>query len=58
MDVLFTYMTSDIGHEETASCHTRGGLDWMSGRISSCKGRLGMGTGCPGRWWSCYPGGI
>lgn len=50
MDVLFSQMTSDIGHEETASCHNRGGLDSMSGRISSCKGWLGNGDRLPRSW--------
>lgn len=33
----------------------RGGLDQIAGRISSQKGWLAFGTGCPGRWQSCYP---
>jgi len=30
----------------------RGGLDWVLGQISSPKGLSGIGTGCPGKWWS------
>lgn len=44
-----------IGREETASRYTTGGLDWMSGRISSRKGELVIATGCPGKWWNCHP---
>lgn len=44
-----------IGCEETASICTRGGLDWISGRVSSQKGWLGIGMGCPGKWWGCHP---
>lgn len=28
--------------------HLDGGLDWLSGKISSPKGWAGIGTGCPG----------
>ena len=41
-----------------ASSCVRGGLDWLSGKISLLKEWSDMGTGSPGRWlsprpWSC-----
>ena len=38
-----------IGCEETASSCARGGLDWVSERISSQKGLLAIGMGRPGK---------
>jgi len=35
-----------------ASSCIRGGLDWMLGKISLMKEWSGIGTGCPGKWWS------
>jgi len=32
---LFSHITSNIGQEEMASRYTRGGLDWVLGKISS-----------------------
>jgi len=31
-----------------------GGLDWILGKISLQKEWSGVGTGCPGQWWSPY----
>ena len=33
----------------------RGGSGWTLGKICSPKEWLGIGTGCPGRWWSHHP---
>jgi len=41
-----------------ASSCTRGGLDWILGKIFLLKEWSGIGTGCPGRWWSHHPGGV
>jgi len=30
-------------------------LDWILGKISLLKERSGIGTGCPGQWWSPHP---
>jgi len=38
-----------------ASSCTRGGLDWILGKISLLKEWSDIGTGCPGRWWSHHP---
>ena len=35
-----------------ASSCIRGGLGWILGKISLLKEWSGIGTGCPGRWWS------
>lgn len=40
------------GQEEMASNSTRGSSGWTPGRISSLEGWLGIGMGCPGKWWS------
>jgi len=37
-----------------ASC-VMGGLDWILGKISLLKEWSGIGTGCPGKWWSHHP---
>ena len=37
-----------------SSCAT-GGLDWISGKISSLKGLSSIGTGCPAKWLSHHP---
>jgi len=44
-----------IGQEETASGFFRGGLDWISRKMSLLKERSGTGPGCPGQWWSPLP---
>jgi len=33
----------------------RGGLDWISGKISSLEEWSDLGPGCPGQWWSPHP---
>jgi len=38
-----------------ASSCVRGGLDLILGKISLLKEWSGIGTGCPGRWWSHHP---
>ena len=38
-----------------ASSCIRGGLDWILGKISLLKEWSGIGTGCPGKWWSHHP---
>lgn len=44
------------GAEETALGCTRGGLDCISGKISSQKGLSSINTSCPGKWtsWRCW----
>jgi len=37
-----------------SSC-VRGGLGWILGKISLLKEWSGVGTGCPGKWWSHHP---
>jgi len=37
-----------------ASC-VRGDLDWILGLKSTLKEWSGIGTGCPGQWWSPHP---
>jgi len=51
---LFSQVTSDRMREIASSC-ARGGLDWMSGKISFLKEWSDIGTGCPGKWWSPHP---
>ena len=38
-----------------ASSCIRGGLHWILGKISFLKEWSGIGTGCPGQWWSPHP---
>ena len=38
-----------------ASSCTRGGLGWISGKISLLKEWPGIGPGCPGQWGSPHP---
>jgi len=38
-----------------ASGCVRGGLGWILGQMSSLREWSGVGTGCPGKWWSCHP---
>jgi len=38
-----------------ASSGARRVLDWLLGRIYSQKEWLGIGTGCPGKWWNHHP---
>ncbi|KAK4829242.1 hypothetical protein QYF61_002507 [Mycteria americana] len=38
-----------------ASGCAKGGLNWLSGKISSLKGLSSIGTGCPGKWLSHHP---
>jgi len=37
-----------------SSC-ARGGLDWISGKISVRKVWSDIGTSCPGKWCSHHP---
>lgn len=37
------------------NCDTWKNSSWLSGRISSLKGLLSIGMGCPGKWWCCHP---
>ena len=41
--------------EEMASSCIIGGLGWILGKISLLKEWSGIGTGCPGKWWSHHP---
>jgi len=34
---------------------SRGDLNWISGKLSLLKEWSGIGTGCPGQWWSHHP---
>ena len=52
---LYHYLKGGCRQEEMASSCSRGGLDWMLGKISSPKGLLSIGTGCPGKWLSHHP---
>jgi len=38
-----------------ASSSVRGGLDWILGKISVLEESSGIGTNCPGKWWSHHP---
>lgn len=38
-----------VGPKEMASNCTRGGSDWLFGKISSPERLLSVGTGCPGK---------
>jgi len=40
--------------ERNSSC-VRGGLDWISGKMSLLKEWSGIRTGCPGKGWSHHP---
>ena len=51
---LFNQVISDRTRGKGSSC-TREGLDWILGSISLQNGLLGIGMGCPGRWWSPHP---
>jgi len=44
-----------IGQEAMASSCIRGGLDWISEKISALKEWSGLGPGCPWQWWSPHP---
>lgn len=44
-----------IGHEETVSSCTRGGLEWSLGRIYLWRAWLGIEMGCPWKWWDPHP---
>jgi len=47
-------LTRDRMRGNASSC-IRGGLVWISGKISLLKKWSGIGTGCPGRWLSDHP---
>jgi len=51
---LFFQVTSDRTRGNGLHC-TRGGLDWILGKISSSKGLSNIATGCPGKWLSHHP---
>jgi len=51
---LFSQLTSNRTRAHGLKLH-QGGLDWMLGKISLLKEWSGIGTGCPGRWWSRHP---
>jgi len=51
---LFSAVTSDRTRQTTSSC-TRGGLDWILGKMFSLKGLSSIGTGCPGKRLSHHP---
>lgn len=59
--VFLTFTVSDALHPITCDLSIsglqlcRGGLDWVSGRVSSWKGWLGTATGCPKKWWYFCP---
>jgi len=38
-----------------ASGFTMPGLDWILGKNSLLEDWSGVGTGCPGQWWSPHP---
>jgi len=44
-----------IGREEMSLSCVREGLDWILAQISLLKEWSGIGTGCPGKWWSHRP---
>ena len=52
---LFSQVISNRTRETMASSCTRGGLDQILGKIASQKEWSGIGTGCPGKWWSPHP---
>ena len=53
--VSLFYQVTEIGQEAMASSCTTGGSGWILGRVFSQKEKSGIGTGCPGKWWSHYP---
>lgn len=52
---IFFFKFACIGQREIDPACTRGGLDWVSGEISSPKGLSNIGTGWLGKWWSHHP---
>ena len=53
--VSLFYQVTEIGQEAMASSRTTGGSGWILGRVFSQKEKSGIGTGCPGKWWSHCP---
>jgi len=51
---LFSQVARDRTRGNGLKC-TRGGLDWMLGKISSPKGLSGTGTSCLEKWLSNHP---
>ena len=51
---LFNQVVSDRTRGHDLKLHQEG-LDSILGGISLQNGLLGIGMGCPGRWWSPHP---
>lgn len=56
--INFFFKFACIGQREIDPACTRGGLDWVSGEISSPKGFSNTGTGWPGSGGVIIPGDI
>ena len=55
LTVLSPAFSRFLLREEIASNCIRGGSDWILGKISLLREWSGIGTGCPGQWWSPHP---
>lgn len=58
MDVGLVSLVTSGSTEEVVSVCARGGLDWISGRISPQKEWLGIGAGCLGSGGVAIPAGV
>ena len=55
LSVMFNLLPLAIGKEVLVLSCARGGSRWILGEIASQKEWWGIGTGCPGGWWSHCP---